>query len=123
MYSLIQFGDKLSGHPKVVHGGLTSTMFDNSFGWLFISLGKPAAVTANLNVDFRKPVYAGSVVLLKTQLMKEEGRKLYMKGTMETADGTVLAESTSLFITIRKRFMLLRKLQSIFESLVGSGGV
>jgi len=31
-----------------------------------------------------------------------EGRKLFMEATMETIDGNILAESTSLFITIAR---------------------
>ena len=50
---ILKFGNKLNGHPGVVHGGLISTAIDNTFGWLFTALKYPPSVTANLNVNFR----------------------------------------------------------------------
>jgi acyl-coenzyme A thioesterase PaaI-like protein len=107
----------LNGHPGVVHGGLTSTLFDNTFGWLFFALGKPPAVTANLTVNFKRPVYANSTVLLKAKLQEAEGRKLYMVATMENSDGMILADSTALFIILRRRYLFLRDVQSFWNSI------
>jgi len=53
IYALVRFGHRLNGHPSVVHGGITSTAFDNTFGWLFFALGVPSAFTAYLHVNFR----------------------------------------------------------------------
>ena len=51
---IIKFGSALNGYPGVVHGGITALMFDNSFGWLLLSSkSAQAAVTANLNVNYR----------------------------------------------------------------------
>ena len=51
---IIKFGSALNGYPGVVHGGITALMFDNSFGWLLLSSkNAQAAVTANLNVNYR----------------------------------------------------------------------
>jgi hypothetical protein len=30
---VITLGGKINGHPKIVHGGITAMLFDNSFGW------------------------------------------------------------------------------------------
>ena len=50
---IIHFGNKLNGHPGIVHGGIISTAIDNTFGWLFTALNYPPSFTANLNVNFR----------------------------------------------------------------------
>ena len=50
---ITKFGDKVNGHPGIVHGGIISTVFDNTFGWLFTILDYPSSFTANLNVNFR----------------------------------------------------------------------
>ena len=50
---ILKFGNKLNGHPGIVHGGIISTVIDNTFGWLFTTLKYPASFTANLNVNFR----------------------------------------------------------------------
>ena len=50
---IASFGDRVNGHPGIVHGGIISTVFDNTFGWLFTILDYPSSFTANLNVNFR----------------------------------------------------------------------
>lgn len=50
---LVIFGESLNGYPKIVHGGITALIFDNTYGWLFMALQKPPAVTANLSVNYR----------------------------------------------------------------------
>lgn len=50
---IVKFGDKLNGHPGIVHGGIISTSIDNTFGWLFTALDYPPSFTANLNINFR----------------------------------------------------------------------
>ena len=53
IYCVIHFGNRLNGHPGIVHGGITALAFDNTFGWLFFSLKTPPAFTANLSVNYR----------------------------------------------------------------------
>ena len=50
---IVKFGDKLNGHPGIVHGGIISMAIDNTFGWLFTALEYPPSFTANLNINFR----------------------------------------------------------------------
>lgn len=98
--AIVKFGDSLNGFPHVLHGGITSTIFDNTFGWLFFALGIPSAMTANLTVNFRKPLPENSLVLVRARLDGREGRKIFMSASLENIDGNILAESTSLFITL-----------------------
>lgn len=96
---LIKFGHALNGHPGVVHGGILAMSFDNMFGWVFFAANMQAGFTANLNVNFRKPVFAGTVVRIHSKLVEKKDRKKYLEATMYDAKtGVVLAESTSLFI-------------------------
>lgn len=41
------------------------------------------------------------MVLLRAKLDKMEGRKLFMNATMESEEGKIMAESTTLFIIAR----------------------
>ncbi len=65
---VIKLGDRLNGHPGIVHGGIISTVFDNSYGWLFITMEIPPAFTVNLNVNFRKPVFENSTALVRAKV-------------------------------------------------------
>lgn len=72
-------------------------MFDQALGIHFF---KAAGVgfTANLQVQYKKPVAAGSTVIFRTRVDHRERRKVYLSGHAEDEEGTVLAEASSLFI-------------------------
>lgn len=101
--TVVHFGEALAGHPGVVHGGIISTIFDNSFGWLYFLQDVGLAFTANLKVDFRKPLYVNSTVYVHVKLHGIERRKLLMEATMETVDHTLHAESSTVFVVARKQ--------------------
>lgn len=99
---IIRFGEALNGHKGIVHGGISSAIIDNTFGWLFMSCKLPSAFTANLNINFKSPIYANTVVILNAKLLKVEGRKMYMNCSMEDIEGKELVNATTLFITMQK---------------------
>lgn len=98
---LVHFGTELNGHPGVVHGGITATVFDNSFGWLFLASKLPVAFTASLNVNYRSKVSEDSTVILRARVKEHVGRKMFFEATMHDMKGTLLADSTSLFISAK----------------------
>jgi len=111
----IQLGTNLNGHDGIVHGGIISLLFDETFGWgtyyhLAQSLHKnytdtdlPVAVTANLSVNFRAPLPAERIVVIRIYYERTEGRKIYLNGRMESSDGSVLySNSNALFITMKQ---------------------
>ena len=104
--AVVRFGKSLNGHPKIVHGGITSLVFDNSFGWLFFCLNKPMAVTANLVINYRAPLYQNTTTILRAKLIKDEGRKMFMEATLHemSKDGVtenLVADSNTLFIKMK----------------------
>ena len=60
LHMLLAFGVPVCGHPSIVHGGLISAIFDETFGallWTAKSLGhmeSSKVFTARLEVDFKK---------------------------------------------------------------------
>lgn len=98
-------GEDLCGHPGIVHGGYLATMLDEGLArCCFGALPHNIAVTANLNIDYRKPTPAGSFLVLKAETVKVEGRKAWVKGHIETLQEPgekpiILAEATGLFIS------------------------
>lgn len=57
---VIDLGKDVCGHAKIVHGGLLSSICDESYGALVYCMkqekviGPEPAVTANLNINYRK---------------------------------------------------------------------
>jgi adenylylsulfate kinase len=98
-------GEDLCGHPGIVHGGFLATMLDEGLArCCFDALPHKIGVTANLNIDYRKPTPSGSFLVLKAETTKVEGRKAWVKGHIEllAAPGekpTILAEATALYIS------------------------
>lgn len=98
---VVHVGDRLCGHPGIVHGGIISMIFDNSFGWLFTVAKIKAAFTANLNINYRKPVLADSTAIVRARITEIKGRKLFMTATWESG-GVVYADATTLFLSPRQ---------------------
>jgi acyl-coenzyme A thioesterase PaaI-like protein len=58
-------------HEKILHGGATSLLMDNLFGYVAIHSVKRLVATAFINVNYRKPLYchrlyAAEVYITKT---------------------------------------------------------
>ncbi|KAL1764353.1 acyl-coenzyme A thioesterase THEM4 [Sigmodon hispidus] len=96
---LFQGGLHLQGVPGFVHGGAIATIIDITTG--MCALAEGIAMTANLNVDYKKPIPLCSVVMVNSQLSKTEGRKLFVSCTIQSVDEkTLYTEATALFIKL-----------------------
>ncbi|KAK1149203.1 hypothetical protein N8T08_006423 [Aspergillus melleus] len=104
--SIFHVGAQLCGHPGFVHGGLLSVMFDEAFARC-VSACFPSGLgmTANLNVDFRKPAIPNRVYVLRAETETVEGRKAWVKGTLcsmpgqgEDGEPLLVAEAKALFV-------------------------
>lgn len=104
MVSIFYVGTDLCGNPGVVHGGFLATVLDEGMArCCFAALPNKVGVTANLDINYRKPIPASSYVVLRARTTKVERRKAYVEGRLETlvAPGetpTLLTEATALFI-------------------------
>lgn len=87
------------GAPGFAHGGALATALDDSLGFLMRHLRRPA-VTAKLEVNYRKPAFLGEQFHLKAWLEKQDGRKLYTKAEMRDDDGMIIAEADALFVGV-----------------------
>ncbi|CEJ93369.1 Putative Thioesterase family protein [[Torrubiella] hemipterigena] len=106
--------DSLCGHPGIVHGGFLATMLDEGLArCCFPALPHKIGVTANLNIDYRKPTPANSYLVLKATTTKVDGRKAWVKGHIEllAKEGekpVILAEATGLFVSPKYAAMMPR---------------
>lgn len=86
-YTFFHLGDMVSGHPKIVHGGLIATILDELTCGLGIQNFKSRkAVTANLNIDYRKPCFTNEYVMAKCLLVEKSGRKCIIMGQIYHLD-------------------------------------
>lgn len=89
------------GAPGLAHGGLLSAAFDETLGALNWLLAVPA-VTARLEVDFRRPVPVGTVLFIDAEILGVAGRKIYSRaiGRIGGEDGEVALTATALFVSV-----------------------
>ncbi|KAE8418514.1 HotDog domain-containing protein [Aspergillus pseudocaelatus] len=104
--SVFHIGKQLCGHPGFVHGGLLSVMFDEAFArCVSASFPSGLGMTANLNVDFRKPAVPDRLYVLRADTVNVEGRKAWVEGSLsslppagEESDPVMVAEARALFV-------------------------
>lgn len=108
--SLIQIsylGLDLCGHPGIVHGGMLATMLDEGFAnCCSAAFPNKNGMTANLNINYRAPVLARTYIVLRVNMTKMHGRKIWVEGQIETlvTEGekpVLMVEASALFIEIR----------------------
>eukprot|EP00871_Galdieria_phlegrea_P005198 jgi/Galph1/567/GphlegSOOS_G5376.1 len=97
---VVRAGERVQGPPGYVHGGAIATLLDDCLGST-VFLSGSFAMTANLNINYRKPIPLNSVRRVEGILERQEGRKLYAKGCIYDRDGSVHAEATGLFVIPR----------------------
>ena len=102
--TIFYVGTDLCGHRGLVHGGAMATMLDEALARCsFQALPNKVGMTANLNINYRKPLPAGSFAIIRSVTTKVEGRKAWVEGTLENLPingepKEVYCEANALFI-------------------------
>jgi acyl-coenzyme A thioesterase PaaI-like protein len=84
------------GPPGGVHGGFVAALLDQLLGTANIVYGV-GAMTAGLNIRYRRPTPIGVPLTLTARTDRIEGRKVFSSGEI-TAGGVVCAEAEGVFI-------------------------
>ncbi|EHY56178.1 hypothetical protein ABEF92_005513 [Exophiala dermatitidis] len=105
MVQIFYVGGDVCGHPGLVHGGFIATILDEGLArCAFPAMPNKVGVTANLEINYRKPTAAGQFLVLRAKTTKVEGRKAWAEGwieSLEVPEGeepAKLVEAKALFI-------------------------
>ncbi|KAK4107051.1 hypothetical protein N656DRAFT_720865 [Canariomyces notabilis] len=96
--ALLDIGEQMSGFEGTLHGGATALFIDEAMGSVAGGKSPFAAVTVQINTNFRKTINLPQVLLVRARVVKKEGRKIYVRASIENKDGNIMAESDGLFI-------------------------
>ncbi|KAF8317690.1 Thioesterase/thiol ester dehydrase-isomerase [Clavulina sp. PMI_390] len=105
--SFVHLGRALCGHDGIIHGGLLATLMDEALARTAImNFPNKIGVTAKLELNYKAPTMADQFVRLRTTVVKLDGRKAHVKGTVETLEGKVLVEASAIFVEPKYANML-----------------
>lgn len=86
----VAFPGKFQGYREIVHGGLVSTVLDETMVTLLNRMGY-LALTAELSVRFREPVHVGERIDVTASLVEKRGKVFRLAAAATRQDGTVVA--------------------------------
>jgi acyl-coenzyme A thioesterase PaaI-like protein len=90
-------GEEYQGFPGILHGGIISTLLDETIGRALLGLNL-WAVTARMEVDFRAPVPIGQPLTVSGRIVEFGKRKFKGLGELKLQDGTVAAEASVIYV-------------------------
>ncbi|KAJ1856352.1 hypothetical protein LPJ73_002199 [Coemansia sp. RSA 2703] len=118
---ILHIGKRLCGHDGIVHGGVQATLFDEITARpAFWNLPRNIALTATLNINYRRPVLADQILVFRTQLKTIEGRKATIAAQLEDTQGNLLSDAESLYVSPSNDKLLpdasshLKKIESVY---------
>lgn len=99
-YADLLLTDGVTGPASLIHGGVTSAIFDEVLG---AAAGDAAfgAMTARLEVDYRRPWPLGEPARMTARAERVGERKLLVTGELTGSDGACLAEARGIWVVPR----------------------
>jgi len=100
VFSRVTIPAHLCGWNDVAHGGVISTILDETMGWATMYLLRCISLTQTLTVDFKKPVSIGTLMEVESKILELKGkREATVDGVLRDTDGKVCAKSMGTFTT------------------------
>jgi uncharacterized protein (TIGR00369 family) len=98
---LFSLGAEYEGGAGYIHGGIIATVLDEAMGKV-CRFRMVRAVTAELNVEYLRPVQVDKMLRVEGFEIEMNGRNLFIQGEIwDAADGTLLARAKGRFVTLR----------------------
>ena len=97
-----RLGAEYEGGGGFMHGGIIALLLDEAMGKV-CRFRDVRAVTAELTIDYLKPVPVGQEISVEAFEVEAKGRNLFHAGEIRDSAGTVLARGRGRFVAISKR--------------------
>lgn len=98
-FGSVVLGDSFQGWGQIVHGGILSALLDEACIYAAMGLGQQA-VTAELQVRYRKPVPCGHQVIIFGEVIKHRRQMVQARSRLVLA-GEVHAEAEARLFLIK----------------------
>ncbi len=95
-------GERYQGGGGFAHGGIIALLLDEAMGKL-CRFREVRAVTAELSVEYLKPVSVDKEIIVEGHEARQEGRNLFLVGEIRNEAGEVLARGHGRFVVISRK--------------------
>ena len=94
-------GDRYQGGGGFAHGGIIALLLDEAMGKV-CRFREVRAVTAELTVEYLKPVAVANEIIVEGRETELKGRNLFLAGEIRNGAGEVLARGRGRFVIISR---------------------
>jgi acyl-coenzyme A thioesterase PaaI-like protein len=94
-------GPNYAGGGGFAHGGVIAVVLDEAMGKIS-RLNDESAVTAEMNIEYRKPVPIGKPILVEGWQEEEKGRNRFRVAEIRDPDGNLLARGKGRFVIVQQ---------------------
>ena len=93
-------GERYQGGAGFAHGGIIALLLDEAMGKV-CRFREVRAVTAELSVEYLKPVAVDQEIVVEGRETEMNGRNLFMTGEIRNGNGDVLARGKGRFVVLK----------------------
>jgi uncharacterized protein (TIGR00369 family) len=94
-----QLGDEYQGGAGFLHGGIIAVLLDEVMSKV-CRFHKELAVTADLRVEYLRPIRVNQEIVVEGFIARRDGRQLYHEGEIRNSAGELLARGQGRFVVI-----------------------
>jgi uncharacterized protein (TIGR00369 family) len=95
----LHLGEEYQGGSGFLHGGIIALLLDEAMGKA-TRFHAEHAVTAELRVEYKRPIRANTEIVVEGFVARRDGRQLYHKGEIRNEAGDLLARGEGRFVII-----------------------
>jgi uncharacterized protein (TIGR00369 family) len=95
-------GETYQGGGGMAHGGIIATLLDEAMGKV-CRFREVRAVTAELTVEYLKPVKVDQEIVVEGYETEQKGRNLFLAGEIRNGGGETLARGRGRFVVIGQK--------------------
>ncbi len=95
-------GERYQGGGGFAHGGIIALLLDEAMGKV-CRFREVRAVTAELSVEYLKPVSVEKEIIVEAHETEQKGRNLFHSGEIRDAGGAILAKGKGRFVVIGQK--------------------
>lgn len=103
VYSDFTLDDNLRGFDRIIHGGIVSTILDETMAWTAIAVTDEIAVTSDISIRFLMPVMPGIQYRAEGSVLNHSDNVITVHCTIRDEKGKTAAEGESHFTVLRGR--------------------